>query len=381
MRVLVWLSLVVVGCSPASSACDPEDLADCVANQRACVVLGDLPGCVPCEPGTRVNAAGVCAPLPGTPLTHAFPEIDVMAGEEISGLCRSWTLNNEEELWVAAVELSQDELSHHSNWTFMPDSSFPGDDGIWPCAERDYDQLSGALAGGVLFAQSTQATHEVQAFVPGAAIRLPPHARIIGDVHILNTGTTPNVGNVDLSLYTIPRSDVRAALVPFHIDYYALNIPARSSARFVADCALRSDFEAALAGTPLTLRLHYALPHTHALGTRVFLQAVGGARDGEVLLDVGDYNGEARGLLYDPPIDLSDLSGLRFGCEFENPRDEPVGYGIGDQEMCEMLGFIEAPVAFETRVNERTELPPEDGMPVFGGACETFVIPWDGRGL
>jgi len=49
--------------------------------------------------------------------------------------------------------------------------------------------------------------------------------------------------------------------------------------------------------------------------------------------------------------------------------------------MCEMLGFIESPVAFETRVEERTTLPEDDGMPVSGGPCSTFVIPWMDRGL
>ena len=126
---------------------------------------------------------------------------------------------------------------------------------------------------------------------------------------------------------------------------------------------------------------HYSLPHTHSLGTRVFLQAIGGAHDGEMLVDVGGYNGEARGLLHDPVIDLSDVVSLRFGCEFENPRDENVGYGIGDQEMCEMLGFIESPLVFESRVSTRVDMGTDGAFSVAGGACETLLVPWDGRGL
>src|SRR5690606_24121122 len=159
-------------------------------------------------------------------------------------------LNNEEELWVTAVQLEQDELSHHSNWTFVPDTSYVGEDGIWPCDERDYDQLGAALMGGVLYAQSTQASYEVQAFQDGAAIRLPPHARVISDIHVLNTTTEAHRGNVDLTIYTVPREEVAIALVPFHIDYHALDIPARSDARFVADCALRDDFLGSLGGAP-----------------------------------------------------------------------------------------------------------------------------------
>jgi hypothetical protein len=372
----------LVGCSPTAEVrCDEAARDACIVNQDACSMASGTATCVPCEPGTRVDPSGECAPLSGTAMRHSFPDQEVAAGAEISGLCRSWTLNNEEEIWVSAVQLEQDELSHHSNWTFVPDTAYPGEDGIWPCAERGYDQLGAALMGGVIYAQSTQAEYEVQAFQEGAAIRLPPHARIISDIHILNTSTEDHRGNVDLTLYAIPRAEVQIALVPFHIDYHALDIPARSDARFVADCSLREDFLDSLAGAPFYLRLHYALPHTHALGTRVFLQAVGGAHDGEMIIDVSGYNGEARGRLYDPPMDLSDIEGLRFGCEFQNPTTESVGWGIGDQEMCEMLGFIESPVAFETRVQERTTLPDEDGMSVFGGPCSTFVIPWMDRGL
>jgi hypothetical protein len=49
--------------------------------------------------------------------------------------------------------------------------------------------------------------------------------------------------------------------------------------------------------------------------------------------------------------------------------------------MCEMLGFIEGPVAFESRVSERVPMGEEGGMRIDGGPCETLVIPWMGRGL
>ena len=280
-----------------------------------------------------------------------------------------------------AVELEQDEQSHHSNWMFAPEANFDGPDGLWPCADRGYDQLTAAVAGGVLYAQSTQATHEVQVFGAGTAIRIPRRSRILSSVHVLNTTGAPARGHMALTIYTLPRSEVTIALAPFHMEYHDLDIPAHGSVRYIAECAIGREFNEYRMGAPWMLRLHYSLPHTHSLGTRVFLQAIGGAHDGEMLLDVGAYNGEARGLLHDPPIDLSDVTSLRFGCEFENPRDENVGYGIGDQEMCEMLGFIETPLVFESRVSTAVPLAPDGTMPVSGGACETLLIPWDGRGL
>ncbi|MBK8938541.1 MAG: hypothetical protein IPM79_13115 [Polyangiaceae bacterium] len=124
------------------------------------------------------------------------------------------------------------------------------------------------------------------------------------------------------------------------------------------------------------MKMYYALPHTHKLGTRFFLQAVGGSRDGEYLLDVYGFNGEARGRFFDPAIDLSGITSLRFGCEFENPRAETVGWGFGDQEMCEMLGFIESPVAFESRVSDAEPLADDGDVQVFSSACTSLMIPW-----
>lgn len=177
---IALLSLVALGCSPDPvPLCDAEAAGDCLVDQHGCQLVEGEPTCVACAPGSRADASGACATIPGAPMAHTFPDVESAPGEEIIGLCRSWTLGNETELWVHAVELEQREASHHSNWMFVPDDTYVGPDGVWPCEERDYRQLNAALAGGVLCAQSTRAEREVQLFPEGAAIRLPPRARII----------------------------------------------------------------------------------------------------------------------------------------------------------------------------------------------------------
>ncbi|MFO0547270.1 MAG: hypothetical protein U0271_02720 [Polyangiaceae bacterium] len=387
---LVLFSLVGCGDDGASSGgggaggagptpCTADEIADCRVNQKACSLVDGAAECKACDPGQYVLAEdGSCAPLEGTVFSHDFEDFTVGPGEEVLGLCQSWTLGNETELWVNAVELTQDEQSHHSNWTFVPDDKFNGPDGVWTCADRDYDQLSAALAGGVIYAQSTQSVHEVQKFPSGAAVRIPPHARIIGDVHLLNTTANEVTGHASLSLYTLDKSAVEVSLAPFHLTYDTLDIPPHASSRFSGTCDLADNWATAVGGS-VALTLYYGLPHTHKLGTRFFLEAVGGPRDGEVLLDVRGFNGEARGTYYEPPVDLSGITGLKFGCEFENPRDEAVHWGFGDQEMCEMLGFIAAPVAFESRISEVVPDGSDGDMPLFTGACGTLMIPWEGK--
>jgi len=352
------------------ASCEAADVESCLVNQHACVLEGEAPRCVACEVGEYAAQDGQCTAIGGTALHHVFADFETPSGEEVLGLCQSWTLDNDDELFVNAVELVQNEASHHSNWTFVPEDRFDGPDGVWPCDERNYDQLSAALAGGVLYAQSTQAAREVQKFPDGAVVRIPPRARVIGDVHLLNPTDHAIAGHAEMTIYSLEPADVRVRLQPFHMTYDGLDIPPQSTSRFTGDCDLSDAF-----GASLDMTLYYALPHTHALGTRFFFQVLGGPDDGKSLLDVDGFNSEARGRLYDPPLDLAGGTGLRFGCEFENPRDVSVGWGFGDQEMCEMLGFAEMDLVFESRVDEAVADGTDRGTQLFTGSCSTLAIP------
>jgi hypothetical protein len=384
-RSLGWLGLLsafaLFGCgseaaSLAPTACSAAAIEGCLVNQQACVAEAAGPRCSTCADGSFANAAGTCAPIAGKALEHDFAMFSSKAGEEILGLCQSWTLNNAEEIWVNTVELRQDTAEHHSNWTFVPDDQYPGADGVWPCDDRQYSQLKAALAGGVLYAQSTQATHEVQRFPNGAAVRIPPYSRIIGDVHVLNTTEQAVTGHIKLTVYEVPKADVKVKLVPFHMTYQGLAIPPQATSRFTGNCKLNQDFMEA-AGVPFGMKVYYGLPHTHKLGSRFFFSVIGGPHDGESLLDVHGFNGEARGKTFDPPIDLTGAQGLRFGCEFENPRPVEVDWGFGDQEMCEMLGFAESPVGFESSIDAATPAGMDGATQLFTSSCSTLAFKWN----
>jgi hypothetical protein len=361
------------GAPPAPASCAAATISQCVASQKACAADAEGDRCVDCPAGQYAAVSGSCEAIDGAPLSHDFSEFTVKPGEEVLGLCQSWTLNNPAEIWVSAVELTQDDASHHSNWTFVPDDQYAGPDGVWKCDDRNYSQLDAALVGGVLYAQSTQAAHEVQHFPNGAAVRIPPYARIIGDVHLLNTGQDAVTGHVKLTVYDLPKADVKVKLVPFHLDYLGLDLPPHAASRFTGDCAVGKE----MPGGTLGFSLYYALPHTHALATRFFLSAVGGKHDQESLIEVDGFTKEAHGRAYDPPIDLHDATGLRFGCQYENPRAVEVKWGFGDQEMCEVLGFIDGTRAFESDVPNAVAAGQDTSVQLFTGDCSTTSFPWD----
>jgi hypothetical protein len=380
MRFVILVA-VIAGCEHPSSnvpkvvlppGCD-QMLAQCLVVQQVCVAG---PKCQGCPDGQYAASNGLCQPLGGTVMVHDFPEITSTAGSEQLGQCRSWTLNNPTELWVNAVVLDQDEMSHHSNWLFAPDDKFAGPDGIWRCRDRSYDQLSAALAGGVLYAQSTQATHEVQKFPNAAAVRIPPYSRIISDIHILNATQATVTGHARLTLYVLSPSELKTKLAPFHLGFNTLDVPPMQSSRSKASCDLYSAFESAF-NHPPDAKLYYILPHFHALGYHFFVNHVAGPRDGQIFFEFSGAVGEARGRAFDPPLDLTGDEGLGFGCDFDNPTPDTVHWGFGNQEMCELLGFTDSPLGWDSTVGMVAQDPSATDITTFTGPCPTVAFAYD----
>jgi hypothetical protein len=282
--------------------------------------------------------------------SHSYGTQTVTPGQEIGSLCELWTLNNPDDIWVNAVELDNDGAYHHSNWFFIPntDTSYQSTDGAFMCP--NFDEVGTALAGGVLYAQSTQVKHEVQQFSPGVAVRIPPWSRIVGQTHLLNVTASPITTTLRMTVKAIPAAQVTTKLTPFQLVYHDLHIPAQSSAYFSGSC----DFATATAmlNQPYSLKLYYVLPHYHKLGTGFQVAYYGGANDGTSIDMLNGYDGEAHGKNYDPPLDLSSNKGVTFGCGFTNPTTSEVGWGIGNQEMCEMLGFADSQFAYVGEVND-----------------------------
>src|SRR4029079_3754631 len=97
--LLLLGTLSVAGCGDETmqaASTDPcESLrAECLTNQQACVAGKDGARCEACGEGTYAASCGSCAALGGKPLSHDFSDFTVKSGEEIKGLCQSWTLGN-----------------------------------------------------------------------------------------------------------------------------------------------------------------------------------------------------------------------------------------------------------------------------------------------
>lgn len=304
-------------------------------------------------------------------LEREFTGIRVAPGTESTDLCAAWRLGNERPLYVNQVEMDAGPGWHHSNWFFVPEGTFSVDDGVWECA-GDFDGVEAALAGGVLFAQSTQATAETQGFQPGAALEVPAGSVVVGQLHIINVTDAELDTELALALTALPEQEVETRLRPLALDFHQLAIPAQQRSRFEASC----DMEAAYGG-PIDLAIHYVLPHYHRFGVGMEIEMMGGTRDGESIYGIESEIGEPLGRSMAPPLSMTGARGIRFACEFDNPSDDVIRFGNDrDSEMCIMLAFTDSNVVWGGGVLEGspTLRGVEDGVAVYEGDCSVVAL-------
>jgi len=304
-------------------------------------------------------------------LEHEFPAVAVEAGQEITSVCLSWRLDNREPLFVDRVSMSAGPGWHHSNWFYVPAGTFPVDDGAWECGD-DFDTITAALAGGVLFAQSTQAREETQQFADGAALVLPADAVVVSQIHLVNAGDRAIDTGVTIELGTVAERDVQIRLRPLSFDFHRLAIPPQQVSRFETECDL-----AAAIGGPLDMSLYYVLPHYHSWATGMDIELSGGERDGEPIYTIESGIGEPLGSTLSPPLSLSGGAGIRFSCTYDNPSERTIGYGNSrDDEMCIFLAFTDSEKSFGGGVlrDEATVRGVEDGVAVYDGGCGVLAL-------
>ena len=305
-------------------------------------------------------------------LSETFEPIEIGVRGEDSNICLSWALGNPEPIWINTVRMEGGPGLHHSNWFYVREDTYPGEHGRWRCTDRGFNSLNAGGSGGVVFAQSTQAVEEAQAFPEGVAIRIPANAVIMGQVHVLNITPEPQRPQITMHLDTIPEAQVETRLNGVAFDYLDLEIKPRMRSEFTMDC----DFGVVTRGE-IDFSLYYLLPHYHALGEKLRLEVIGGPNDGETVFAVNSGIGEPLGQVFDPPIDLRGATGLRFTCGYDNPTDANVGYGIGDQEMCLALAFIDSRrgyIAGHADFEQNVEVRNEDGVSYNEAPCT--VIPY-----
>lgn len=237
--------------------------------------------------------------------------------------------------WVGGAVLHPSPGMHHGNITTRTKKA-DEPDGVHECTdEENLGEIVDIAGGGtVLFGSSTQIDmDEWQHFPDGMAYRVPENQVIVAHMHYLNASTKPIAVTPSYEWYTVDEAKVTQPLAPFAWDYTKFTIPAHQTVTVTADCRFPGG----------AMHVVSVLPHMHKMGRRFTAGFLGGPLDGKLWMDSKGYDPGAGVLLqYDPAIDL-DEDGVSFSCTWENPLDQDVHEGVGDNEMCILFGYAWPP--------------------------------------
>lgn len=307
--------------------------------------------------------------------TYAFGPFDLPPSQEVNDECIQISLANEDYANVNVVELTTGKGFHHSNWFYVPDFTFPGPDGTFKCDDRGFDQAVAAIKGGVIFAQSTQTPHEIQKFPEGVVVRVPPHHKLVAQIHLLNATDAPLQLKPSIALTYIPDAEVKTRLAGLSFQNAGLALPPMMQSKFSVECDLAAAHRMVLNRDP-DFKIYYALAHYHELGTGLTIEAVKDNGEASVIYSTTTAVGDTLGGPINPLFDMTGFTKVRMSCNFYNNRANTVGWGVGDQEMCVFLAFTDSTYNFGGGV--LTEGPPENPMMVgntmtFTNTCEALL--------
>lgn len=305
-------------------------------------------------------------------LEHTFDPIAVESGEE-AYWCQSWTLGNDEPLYVNKVRQVNDGAWHHSNWFFVPENVF-GEDGTWRCSDRGFGEVEAAARGGVIFAQSTQTFEEIQRFPPGTAVVVPPRSKIIGNVHLFNVSAAAISSSLTMGLESIQEDEVETRLREVSFANYAIAIPPRRASRWSQTCDLAGIAEDAF-------KVYYVLGHYHEWGNYFKLSFVDDVLDERTIVEFTNTAGDSLGVTINPPLSNDGAMQLRYECGYNNTTDRTLVWGNnGQEEMCQFLAYIDGNRKIGSFAADMVPVDMgenEDGIQVFDTPCgdAPFFIP------
>jgi hypothetical protein len=308
---------------------------------------------------TVISACGTDS-VGGEALEHRFPTLTVPAGGELNFVCQSWTLDNDEALYVNASIVTGGPGWHHTNWLFADENDFAGPDTTWNCVDRGFELVTAGISGGVLFAPSPELAQARQEFPSGAAVVIPARSKIIAEVHLINPSDAELVTSTHLEMRTVPAGQVTTPLAPLAISNYALDLPPSAQSAFSTECDL-----SAVQGGELDFSLYSIEPHYHDLGEGMHVEAFDAGGQSRMVHSVRARigNNNLGGVLAEP-FDMRGSKGLRMTCDYRNSRERRVGFGSSaDAEMCVMFAFTDSPYRWIAGALEGSEIRQVDGAP------------------
>ncbi|HVU01330.1 MAG TPA: hypothetical protein VHE30_06245 [Polyangiaceae bacterium] len=284
-------------------------------------------------------------------------------GDEIED-CSAWAYPALTNRNVYAARVYTTGGLHHSNMYGVPlpasgASPYPA------CAAGQADvfsQVPNILKGDimdVLFANSTQIQGGEQIVFPkGMAFKLKTEGREVATtIHWLNTTADTFTSEVVYDFFTMPDEDVETEIVPFVFENQGFTIPAQSEGTISMTCDLTRP-----------ANIVSIMPHTHSRATAFDVDLVRSDDTTERIFHDGTFDTKSDIEVFDTAVSTEGFAKIHHECQVTNDLSKPIVWGIGQNEMCTLFGYLYPP---SSQLLGYVGKPGADGQPP---ACITLDI-------
>jgi hypothetical protein len=263
---------------------------------------------------------------PSNGIQLAMPLFEAPPQRE-SEFCYAFTYQGEETLLVNTFQSEYREGSHHFILYRANEhvENFP--EGRMAECGQGVDEFE-LNTSRFHWIYGTQLESEDLRLPEGVAVSIEPGTQFIMDSHYINYGEEPITGEVRVNLVTLPESE----MVHEADSYFWLNpaifIPPQSPSATEMACALPAE------SSMVTL-----LTHTHQLGTAVKVFSELPGREPVLIHEEEDWL-EPETVIFQDPYDIREGERISFRCEYDNPTDQMVTFGVSSKdEMCIISGY------------------------------------------
>jgi hypothetical protein len=284
---------------------------------------------------TPADVPGDFAGLPPLPADSGYqihiPAFPIPANFEREVFIRK-DLNNPTEIYVTKIRSVGRPGTHH----FVLNTIYETPNFPLPPLDVMIDQnnmdgklnLPAAVNRDIILYEAQSADYTLE-LPTGYALRLNPFVKWMANPHYFNKTEKVRFGEIYCNIYTIKKENVQKVLENDLMDNNeTLVLPANKETTLTNERIFDSRTEIVV-----------MTPHYHKRGKKYVVQIVGGARDGEVILESYDYQHPVVMNFVNKPLILEKGEGLRTIVTYANESSQVVKYGVTSEDEMNFLFF------------------------------------------
>jgi hypothetical protein len=285
--------------------------------------------CLLVSPGAEAKRLHLRRPARGFQMR--MESFVVVPGQDREG-CEHLVTPNREPMDVRAFELKTTPGTHHFVvWEYLGSDHTPSDfwKGIgFATACSGLGPRDGFFNTADLFGMLTSRVRFQ--FPDGVAVRLEPHADIYANLHYHDYSTIPVKTDAVFNFIPARKGTVEHHARSLLVGSFQIEIPPDGSASLTGEWH-----------TPVDLNVVQLSTHQHHRGTLVSALEVDAAgNDMGELVSSPDWE-HPTVHWFSPALRLPAGTGIRFTCNWQNPDDHAVHFGVTtEDEMCFVGGYV-----------------------------------------